>query len=152
MRTRALLCAVLAAAVVFGCATPPPTTLATIDCPRAQCFLNIGFDNNGKLIADHTKVNLKVPNTVITWTLHNQPGLPQYEFRSRFPDESIAFKGANAQTAQTEFVGRSAVGVTYRMTDRGTNRGMSFDYSVTVYPVSGVGASKFLDPTIFNDF
>ena len=101
MKTRASLCAVFAAAILLGCATPSITQVAPgiLECPRAQCQLHINIDSNGNVSADHMQVNLKVPNTIITWTLHNRPGFPTYEFRTGSPTESIVFKDPNAAAA-----------------------------------------------------
>lgn len=153
MKTRALLCAVLAAAIVLGCA---PTQFALISgaplvvtCPRAQCDVNVFVDAYGNVTVDATQVNIKVPNTIITWHLR---ALPSYEFRSGHPTDSIVFKGPNATAAEQEFTGRIATGPVYRMRDTGTRRDIKFQYEIRVYKSGSDDPPKVLDPYIYNDF
>ncbi|MEO8754767.1 MAG: hypothetical protein ABI624_19035 [Casimicrobiaceae bacterium] len=161
MKTRGLLCAVFAAAVVLGCQTPGSTDqqpLGTqLNCPHGQCAVKVTVTSSCRaIVTDFDQINVKFPvSTTITWTLVNRFGCPQFEFRSRYPDVSIKFKGPNAQDAATEFGGGSPTPRTYVLIDNVTKNKTTFAYGITVYPVAGSPAGTtnlVLDPAIFNDF
>jgi hypothetical protein len=167
MKTKGLLCAVFAAAVVLGCQTPgdtgappsppPPPLISSLNCPHGQCAVKVTVAAGCRAVTtDFDQINVKFAvSTTITWTLFNRFGCPQYEFRSRFPDVSIVFKGPNAIAAATEFGGGSPTQRTYVLIDNVTKNKTNFAYTINLYPVAGSPAGTpniTLDPAIYNDF
>lgn len=170
MITKALMCAVVAALALAGCATPspPPPALMGITstypfssdpkrtCPFSTCplYVQVVQRNVGgvlKLVVEVEVIQYKMAkgqrDPIISWNLVT----PGYEFkRGNDGADPIIFKAPNASTASSQLHVVAILPTNVKMLDKNTDSN-EYGYKVRVYKT---GTNDFLesDPSIVNDF
>lgn len=162
MKTRTLMCTVVAALALVGCASISPGPIPRGDpfapgsertCVFSTCTLYVRVVQVGSTPTVQVEIDklrmFRQRDPTISWNLVT----PGYEFRRSSDDAGpIIFKAPNASTAPQQLRIVAVSANNFRVSNRNTDRN-EYGYKVRVYRVGG-GPNDFLesDPAIFNDF
>lgn len=158
MNTKTLFCAIAAAAVVVGCATPPGSRTfagSSMNCPGASCDVIVYVSGDPSVAppivavsADEVRVGGNSPD--ITWKLQ----APGYKFCSdSIAPHTAAPSGGKMTTTQSawnaQITFQNSSNTTFKV-KKVPGTGTLF-YDVKVYRDCS-GTPLKLDPAIVNDF